>query len=157
VTRFLMNLALALVWCALWGAATAWTFVGGIIVSAAVISAYARARGDEPYIGRGIEIARFMTDYLWLLTKANVLVAWEVLTPRMHQSPRIIRYPIAGLSDAHRTTLANAITLTPGTLVVDVSPDDRWMYIHCMYARDREKAVGEIDDLADQVRKGLFA
>lgn len=157
MTRFLMNLALAVVWCALWGAATAWMFIGGMLVGAAVISAYARARGDEPYLGRGLELASFLLAYLWLLTKANAKIAWEVLTPRMHQTPRIIRYPIAGLSDAHRTTLANAITLTPGTLVVDVSPDDRWMYIHCMYARDRDAAVAELDDLADRIRKGLFS
>ncbi|RMD66498.1 MAG: Na+/H+ antiporter subunit E [Planctomycetota bacterium] len=156
MTRFLMNLALAVVWCALWGVATAWMFIGGMLVGAGVISAYSRARGEEPYLGRGWELLRFAMGYVWLLTKANALVAWEVLTPRMHQSPRIIRYPVSGLSDAHRTTLANAITLTPGTLVVDVSPDDRWMYIHCMYARDRAKAVAEIDDLAERIRKGLF-
>ena len=60
-----------------------------------------------------------------------------MVTPGLSMTPRIIRYPVSGLSPIELTTLANAISLTPGTLSIDVSPDDEWLYVHAMYAEDR--------------------
>jgi len=154
--RFLLNIGLAVVWCAL-STFDGWNFLGGFLVGAVVVSAYARATSGEPYISRALRLFRFMLYFCKLLVQTNWQVAWEVLTPKMHQHPRIIRFSIEGMSEVERTTLANAITLTPGTLVVDLSPDERWMYVHCMYAKDREVAKREIDDLWNHLRKGVFA
>jgi len=157
VTRFLFNLALGLVWCALTGSITEWNFIAGTLVGAVIISVYAGATGGRPYIGRGWRLLRCLLHFSRLLVQSNLIVAWEVLTPRMHLKPRIIRYAVDDMSDAHRTALASAITLTPGTLSVDLSPDGRWLYIHCMYGRDRERTVRDLDDLAATVRRALFS
>jgi len=157
MTRFLLNLALALVWCALTGLLTTWNFLAGALVGAAIISVYSRAIGAAPYLGRAWTLLQCLLHFLRLMIRANLQVAWEVLTPQMHMQPRIIRYPVEGLTETHRTALASAITLTPGTLSVEVSPDGRWLYIHCMYGRDREATVRDLDDLAATVRKGLFS
>lgn len=154
--RFLLNIGLAIVWCAL-STFDGWNFIGGFIVGAVVVSAYARATNGEEYVSKALRLVRFLLYFSKLLVQTNLQVAWEVLTPMMHQTPRIIRYPIEGMTDIERTTLANAITLTPGTLVVDISPDERWLYIHCMYAQDRDGAVREIDELWNGMRKGVFA
>jgi len=154
--RFLLNIGLAVMWCAL-SSFNGWNFLGGFIVGALVVSAYSRATSGDKYISNAWRLLRFLAYFCRLLVQTNLQVAWEVLTPKMHQTPRIIRYPIEGMSDIERTTLANAITLTPGTLVVDLSPDERWMYIHCMYAQDRDSAVREIDDLWNGMRRGVFA
>ena len=154
--RFLLNIVLAVVWCAL-SSFDGWNFLGGFLVGAVVVSVFSRATSGEKYITNAWKLAWFMGYFCRLLVQTNLQVAWEVLTPRMHQKPRIIRYPIAGMSDIERTTLANAITLTPGTLVVDISPDERWLYIHCMYAQDRDSAVHEIDELWNKMRRGVFA
>lgn len=154
--RFMLNIGLAVVWCAL-STFNGWNFLGGFIVGAVVVSVYSRATRGEKYITNAWRLLRFLLYFCRLLVQTNLQVAWEVLTPKMHQTPRIIRYPIAGMTDIERTTLANAITLTPGTLVVDISPDERWLYIHCMYAQDREAAVHEIDDLWNGLRRGVFA
>jgi multicomponent Na+:H+ antiporter subunit E len=152
----MLNIALAVVWCAL-STFNGWNFLGGFVVGAVVVSVYSRATRGERYITNAGRLLRFLASFGRLLVQSNFRVAWEVLTPKMHQTPRIIRYPIAGMSNIERTTLANAITLTPGSLVVDISPDERWLYIHCMYAQDREAAVHEIDDLWNGLRRGVFA
>ena len=154
--RFLLNIGLAVVWCAL-STFDGWNFLGGFVIGAVVVSAYARATSGDPYITNAWRLVRFLAYFCKLLVQTNLQVAWEVLTPRMYQTPRIIRYPIEGMTDIERTTLANAITLTPGTLVVDISPDERWLYVHCMYARDRDEAVREIDELWNGLRRGVFA
>jgi len=154
--RFLLNIGLAIVWCAL-TTFDGWNFIGGFLVGAVVVSVYSRATSGEQYIAKAGRLLRFMVYFCKLMIQTNMQVAWEVLTPKMHQKPRIIRYPIKGMTDIERTTLANAITLTPGTLVIDISPDERWLYIHCMYAQDREAAVREIDDLWNGIRRGVFA
>ena len=61
------------------------------------------------------------------------------------------------MTDLQITTLANAITLTPGTLSVDVSDDNHDLYVHCMYAKNREDAVLDINELRDRIMTELFA
>jgi len=154
--RFLLNVGLAVVWCALLEF-NGWNFIAGFLVGAVVVSVVSRATSGQPYISKALRIARFGVYFCKLLVQSNCRVAWEVLTPRAGQTPRIIRYPIQGMTGLQRTALANSITLTPGTVAVDVSPDERWLYIHCMYAHDREQAVREIDELWERLRTGVFS
>lgn len=63
-----------------------------------------------------------------------------------HLNPAIIAYPLQVTSDAEITLLANMITLTPGTLSVDVSPDRKLLYVHAIAVTDREAFIREIAD-----------
>ncbi len=157
MTRFALNLALAVIWCFLWGSVTAWNFVAGLLVGAVVVSVYGRATGDAGYLHSIWAKITFGLYFFRILTKANLQIAWEIITPGYNFKPRFIRYPVDGLDEVELTVLANAITLTPGTLVVDVSPDRKYLYLHCMYAENREAQVAEIDELADRIRKGVFS
>lgn len=154
---FLFNVGLALVWISLTGSFSEWNFIAGMLVGAAVVEGYTRARRSAPYLGKVVRLFGFAMYFLRILVQANLQVAWEVVTPKHTMQPRILRYPVAGLSDVERVTLANAITLTPGTLVIDVSPDNEWLYIHAMYAKDEEAALRSIDELALRLRKGVFS
>jgi len=71
-------------------------------------------------------------------------VAWLVIQPRRRLHPAIIDYPLTVTSDAQITLLANMITLTPGTLSIDVSDDRRTLFIHAIDVTDREKLIGTI-------------
>jgi multicomponent Na+:H+ antiporter subunit E len=155
--KFLFNLFLALTWCLLTGSASPWNFVAGFLVGVVVVSAYSNVTGQGYYVRRWFEAIAFVLYFLGILVKANVQIAKECVTPGFSQKPRILRYPVSHLSQIERTTLANAITLTPGTLVLDISPDGNWLYIHCMYAENPAVALKEIDELAAKLRKGIFA
>lgn len=79
-------------------------------------------------------IIRFLAFYVWEVILSNLRVAWDVITPRHRMSPGIIALPLEpGLSEAQVASLANLITMTPGTLSLDVTPDRRTLFIHAMY------------------------
>lgn len=78
------------------------------------------------------------------LVLSALRVAWLVVQPKLRLRPAIIAYPLTVTSDAQITLLANMITLTPGTLSVDVSADRRILYIHAIDVADREALVGDI-------------
>ena len=71
-------------------------------------------------------------------------VAWLVVTPKMRLHPAIIAYPLTVTSDLEITLLANMITLTPGTLSIDVSEDRKTLFIHALDVTDREAFIGDI-------------
>jgi multicomponent Na+:H+ antiporter subunit E len=71
-------------------------------------------------------------------------VAWLAVQPRMRLRPAIIAYPLTVTTDAQITLLANMITLTPGTLSVDVSDDRRTLYVHAIDIESKEALIGSI-------------
>jgi multicomponent Na+:H+ antiporter subunit E len=71
-------------------------------------------------------------------------VARLALQPRLTIRPAIIAYPLTVTTDAQITLLANMITLTPGTLSVDVSADRRTLYIHAIDMASKEALIGDI-------------
>jgi multicomponent Na+:H+ antiporter subunit E len=71
-------------------------------------------------------------------------VAWLAVQPRIAIRPAIVAYPLTVATDAQITLLANLITLTPGTLSVDVSDDRKWLYIHAIDIESKEALIGSI-------------
>ncbi len=71
-------------------------------------------------------------------------VAWLVMQPKLTLRPAIIAYPLTVTSDAQITLLANMITLTPGTLSIDVSADRKTLYVHAIDIESKEALVEAI-------------
>jgi multicomponent Na+:H+ antiporter subunit E len=71
-------------------------------------------------------------------------VAWLAVQPRIAIRPAIVAYPLTVTTDAQITLLANMITLTPGTLSMDVSDDRKWLYVHAIDIDSKEALVGSI-------------
>jgi len=157
IILFLLNVALTMMWMLLTQSATFLNGVLGFIVSALVLTLAARASGQGGYLGRIINLFHFAGYFLYILTKANLDVAWEIITPGFHMKPRIIRYDVRGLTAIQVTTLANAITLTPGTLSADVDEEGNTLYIHAMYAQQRGDAIAELDKLKHKLLWLVFA
>jgi multicomponent Na+:H+ antiporter subunit E len=82
----------------------------------------------------------YMPYLLWEVAKANVSLAYVILHPRLPIDPQMVQFKAAVWDDLPATTLANSITLTPGTLTVEVS--QREFYIHSL-------TKGSRDDLLD--------
>ena len=78
------------------------------------------------------------------LVIANIRMARFTLGPLRDLRPGIVAVPLEEMSDMEITTLANLITLTPGTMTVDVSSDRRCLYVHCMDASDPDAIRREI-------------
>jgi multicomponent Na+:H+ antiporter subunit E len=71
-------------------------------------------------------------------------VAYDVITPKMYMTPGIVRMPLDAKTDLEITLLANIISLTPGTLSLDVSDDKKVLYIHAMYITNRQSFIDGI-------------
>jgi len=156
IHKFLLNLALATVFVALTGSVTFFDFVVGFIIGLGIVSLLSNAAGDGGYLRRIWGLLKFLVYFMYILIKANLEVAREIVTPGFSMQPRFMEYGVAGLTDVEVTTLANAITLTPGTLSADLSDDGETLMIHAMYARDRDEALAAIDQLRHWLLREVF-
>jgi len=86
----------------------------------------------------------YVVFFLWELVTANVDVAYRVVRPSMPIHPDVVELPLRVETDLAVTTIANSITLTPGTLTMDYDDERNAIYVHAIDARDREKVVEPI-------------
>jgi multicomponent Na+:H+ antiporter subunit E len=141
---FMFNIVLALTWAMLNGEINLPNLATGFIIGYIVLNIGHRAIGPSPYFGKVVKMIRFLWFFLKELFVSNIKLAKDVLTLTHHMKPRIIAFPLSVKNDAEITALANLISLTPGTLSLDVSSDKSVLYVHFIYAEDEELAKREI-------------
>jgi len=78
----------------------------------------------------------YLVIFVWECIKANFDVAYRVLSPRMPIKPGIVKARSTLKSEIGKTMLANSITMTPGTITVDVVDD--YFYIHWIYVSSKD-------------------
>jgi multicomponent Na+:H+ antiporter subunit E len=81
----------------------------------------------------------YLAVFIWECIRANLDVAYRVLHPAMPIRPGIVKVKTTLKSDMAKTLLANSITMTPGTISVDIIGDD--LYVHWIYVRSEDPAV----------------
>tara|TARA_R110002020_G_scaffold189446_2_gene388433 strand:+ start:27400 stop:27873 length:474 start_codon:yes stop_codon:yes gene_type:complete len=144
MSLFLVNVLLALTWAAVTGSFTFLNFAFGFVLAVFALSLIREQVGSIGYFSR----ARRVISLLLLFVYELVLSAWKVavvvLSPRMDLKPGILAYPLRVDRDFEITILANLITLTPGTLSVDVSEDRRTLYVHALDASDPDATRRDI-------------
>jgi len=87
---------------------------------------------------------KFLFYFIKELIKANLIVGYDIITPKDYMQPAILAIPLDAKTDIEITLLANFITLTPGTLSLDISDDRKTLYIHAMYVDNPDKFKLEI-------------
>lgn len=146
-----LNLLLALAWMAINNAFTLPDLLVGLLFGFLVLRLSWRALMDEPFSLRRYfrfrsrrptvltaRWVRFLIFGFVEIVKSNIAVARVVLAPKLDLKPGIVAIPLDLKSDEGITTLANLITLTPGTVTLDVSSDRKTLYIHAFDASDPE-------------------
>jgi multicomponent Na+:H+ antiporter subunit E len=83
--------------------------------------------------------AIYLFIFIWECIKANLDVAYRVLHPAMPIRPGIVKVKTTLKSDMAKMLLANSITMTPGTISVDIIDD--YLYIHWIYVRSEDPEV----------------
>ena len=150
------------------GLAVVWLFVRGVtldpmsVLGEFVIGlgvglsvAYVFRRFYLPDLALGERVAAlpaaavYLVLFLWELVTANVDVAYRVLAPSMPIEPDVIELPLRVESDLAVTTIANSITLTPGTLTMDYDDEKNALYVHAIDGRDPEAVVAPIRSWED--------
>jgi len=156
-----LNLILALGWAALSGAFTGLNLLLGFIMGMLVLWLAGDALGAKDYTTGAWKTASYMIFFLRELFLSSFRVAWEVITPDNNIRPGVIGVELDDdLNDAQATLLANTITLTPGTLSLDIIEDEetkkRTLYIHAMYIDNPEDLKREIKEEFESRAKELL-
>lgn len=147
--QLLTNFFLAFIWMFLTGSFTTSGFFVGYLLGLLVIFAmrrFFRESGSGFYFTRVIKLFKLLLIFTRELVLANFEVLRLVLSPKLTIQPGIFRYETTLTSGWKISLLSMLITLTPGTLVVQVSQDNKTLYIHALHMPDKEAIKQDIYD-----------
>lgn len=139
--------ALALIWVGLTGMFTLENFLVGLVIALIVLwllpplTAPAGQTRAPSHVRKFGQIVSFAVFFAYELLAANLRMAADILRPRLRVRPGIVAIPLDLERDAEITLLANMITLTPGTLSLDVSQDRRTLFVHVVNVGDDPESV----------------
>ena len=136
---FFWHILLAVTWAALSDTFTWNNVLIGFILAYLVLFIAQRSVDASRYFRKLERVLRFAVFYLWELILANLRVAYDVMMPTQRMRPGVLAIPLDAKTDIEITLLANLITLTPGSVSLDVSSDRRFLYLHAMYIDNVEK------------------
>jgi len=100
----------------------------------------------------------YVPVFLWECCKANIDVAYRVLHPRLPINPGIVKVKTKLKTDTGLTFLANSITLTPGTLSVDIDKDNGILYVHWIdvKTKDVKEATVMVVERFEKILRKIF-
>jgi len=119
-------------------------YVFGFVLSFIILYVITNGRGNAKYFKILPKLIAFVFFFLFELIKANLQVAFDVVTKKFYMTPGIVKVPLEAETNIEISLLANLITLTPGTLSLDVSEDRKVLYVHAMYVTDKEAFIKDI-------------
>ena len=145
---FLLNIFLALGFSAVLGRLNLSGMIAGFVVGYMALWLSKPLYGRTRYFERLPRVLALVCFFGKELLVSNLKVLWDVITPRHISRPGIIAIPLDARTDAEIMLVANLISLTPGTLSLDLSADRRLLYIHVMFLDD-------IEATRRQIKQGL--
>ena len=161
VPRILVFVLAWLAWLALTGGGTQEAVAGAAVALLVALIAGRFVKGAPRLRGRprrAVFAVLYAFRFVWEMIKANLHVALIVLDPRRPIRPGIVKIRTELTRDTAITILANSITLTPGTFTIDVDPERRELYIHCITvaSSDLEETTRAIGRRFERLLKEVF-
>ena len=145
MNAFVYNFLLAFCWAAMTGDFSLGGLMTGLVFGfVALWIAQPLVGMDQFYFLRVWRISRLTVYFFWELLLSSVKVAVDVLRPVPRNTPRIISMPLDVQTDMEILTLTILISLTPGTLSVDVTEDRSELIVHAMFADDPEAEIANL-------------
>lgn len=137
VARILAVVWLTVVWCAVMESASLGTIVAGALVGAILVLVFPTRDGSLAGTRvHPVALIAMNASLFWELVRANVLVAWAVISPTRAGLRRgIVAVPLIPSSDLVLHLILNAVSLTPGTLILEVRHEPLVLYIHVLQLR----------------------
>jgi multicomponent Na+:H+ antiporter subunit E len=146
---FVYNVLISVLWALLTGKVTVGNLTIGFVLGyVALTLLYSGSGKKSSYFRKSVQVIRFALFFTKELIVSSWRVARDVVKPLPQMRPGVIGIPLDAKTDLEITMLANVISLTPGTLSLDVSEDRETLYIHAMY-------VINPDDLRREIKDGL--
>lgn len=138
---FLLNILLAVGWMAITGGFGLGSLFVGYVLGLGVLWATRPLYGETRYFRRLYAWPKLLVIFLYELVVSSFKVAWDIVTPPLYSNPGIVAVPLDAKTDFEIMLTANLISLTPGTLSLDLSDDRTILYVHCMFLEDPDAEV----------------
>jgi len=151
-----------IIWMLLAGKASSHNIIAGLLVAGVITFVMGNIFASNPhYFGHTTKYLWFLwyvPVFAWECLKANIDVAVRIIRPSLPINPGIIKVKATIKSDIGLTILANSVTLTPGTLCVDIDAEGGFLYIHCIdiKAYNMEKYTLDIVNKFEGILKKIF-
>ena len=149
------NLLLAFAWMGMTGELTIPSFAFGFALGLALLWLVGDLVGAGDYLRRVGAGARLAALFARELVRANLRVAGDVVTPQLRARPAIVGLDLRIRGDFALLLLSTLITLTPGSVVVYISPDRSRMYVYGAFAGDPQAYRRQLADIFEQGVLGL--
>lgn len=146
--QVLLNLILAFIWMFLNQQWSAVGFIVGYGIGILILLGFRRFFNRPLYLNKLWAIAKLLLLFNKELFISSFSVARHILSPRLKMQPGIFTYKTELRSEWEVTILACLICLTPGTLTLEVSPDNRTMFIHAI-------DIADAGELTEQIRNSF--
>ncbi|WP_318616884.1 Na+/H+ antiporter subunit E [Sporosarcina sp. YIM B06819] len=151
--QLLLNFFIATVWMFMSTSMTASTFIVGYLIGLILIIVMRRFFNERLYIWRLWATVKLTLIFFKELILSNISVLRLILQPKMDIEPMIFALPTDLKHDWEITLLSSLITLTPGTLVLYVSDDQKTLYIHAIDVDDVDEAIDSIKNSFEKAIK----
>ncbi|MEG6522289.1 Na+/H+ antiporter subunit E [Desulfotomaculum sp. 1211_IL3151] len=139
--QVLLNLFIAFLWMFLQDEWKVLTFFSGYLIGMALIFSMRRFFSTVFYAKRLIAVVKLFFIFIKELVLSSILVIRQILRPRINITPGIFRLTTELKGDWEITTLTLLLTLTPGSVVMEVVPEENLCYIHVMDIPESRDAV----------------
>lgn len=138
------NLALAVIWAAALGELSLANLVAGFAIGFVILAVGSGFLRSGRYLQKSLRLVEFIGFFVGQLVLSSVRVAVDIVTPRHRARPGIVAVALDAKSDGEITLLANLVSLTPGSLSLDVSADRTTLFVHVMFLDDVETCRRDI-------------
>ena len=141
--QFLLNITIAFLWTLLMDEDAFYptTFLTGYLIGIGILFLMHRFFGTKFYLLRVFSALKLLLIFISELSQSSLLIMKQILSPKLNIKPGIFTYEHSMEGDYELTTLALLLTLTPGSVVMEVSPDGKVFYIHAMDVESSRDSV----------------
>jgi multicomponent Na+:H+ antiporter subunit E len=146
MNRVFSNVLLALAWVLMTATVSVENFIAGLLLGALMISLLPAKESKQRYGWKLLKVLSFLGYFAVEVVKANLRLIRFVLGPITAMRPAIVRVPVDLNSDLALTILANVITLTPGTLSLDIPESRDAIFVHVIDTESAEALRREVTE-----------
>lgn len=142
------NILLALIWAAATADISLGSLITGYLIGFVVLWFMRPIVGPTNYFRKVWKFVVFMGIFAKEMFMSNMRVAYDVITPAIYMRPGVVAVPLDAKTPVEIAMVANIITLTPGTMSLGVSHDNKVLYVHSMF-------IGDPDELRREIKEGV--
>ncbi|KGN31016.1 hypothetical protein N802_05270 [Knoellia sinensis KCTC 19936] len=152
-----MIIGLTIVWILLWGAVTPTIVVGGILAAVFVVVVFPFPKAPWTWVLRPWPTFVLAARFFWDLIRASVEVSWFAIRPSGPPASAVLRVGLRTRSELIMTITSELVCLVPGSLLVELVPEDSAIYLHVLDAETPERIEQFRQSVLDQEERVVKA